>query len=701
MKRIAHAMRKVITLFLFIVASCMTHAQDTVYVSCNTDENIIGSGTKEEPYKTLSQALHISKLYIRTELPLYVLIESGTYTLTHPLVIRQPYSRPVIIKGIGRTKPELVCGRPITQWKHFKGDIYCASVASLCQNNHFFEQLYINGVRAQLCKTPNDGWFEVQDFVENKKSSQVIQQVKLTDADFGSLFLLDGKTQRHMRFEFIHNWDVTRWYANTIDRANATVTFTDGPMPELNPIKKGSRVIVYNFMKALDKPGEWYLDRQQKMVYYIPRPGEDMNKAVGMAPILQHAIEICGEELNPVRNITFTNLSFSYIGHNMPAAGEYPGQSAAELDAAINIEYAENIMFTNCHFQHTGAYVFWLKNNCNNNTIRQCLFTDVGGGGIKLGTTTPTAPLQRVSRGNVFDNNIMFGLGREVLSSVGILVTKASDNTITHNDIADLYYTGISVGWTWGYNENWKYNPSVNNIISHNHIHHIGWGMISDLGGIYTLGVSPGTVISNNSIHDILSYDYGGWGIYLDEGSSFITVTNNLVYKCKNGGFHQHYGQENTITNNIFALGDYYQLQFTRPENHVSFTFKHNIVYQESGKTLSGKWNEGCLAIDSNLYYNTEGKYDFAGKNWEEWKKVYDKNSLLANPQFSNPWAGDFNLSRTTPVISIGFKPFSLTDIGVYGDSEWTEKAKQNNTVVSQSFTKSNQKHTRNRELFD
>jgi hypothetical protein len=102
MKRIAHAMRKVITLFLFIVASCMTHAQDTVYVSCNTDENIIGAGTKEEPYKTLSQALHISKLYIRTELPLYVLIESGTYTLTHPLVIRQPYSRPVIIKGIGR-----------------------------------------------------------------------------------------------------------------------------------------------------------------------------------------------------------------------------------------------------------------------------------------------------------------------------------------------------------------------------------------------------------------------------------------------------------------------------------------------------------------------------------------------------------------------------------------------------------------------
>ena len=254
--------------------------------------------------------------------------------------------------------------------------------------------------------------------------------------------------------------------------------------------------------------------------------------------------------------------------------------------------------------------------------------------------------------------------GRLHPAAIGVWIGHSPHNIVEHNDIFDLYYTGLSVGWTWGY----AASRAHHNDIGFNHVHTLGQGVLSDMGCIYTLGISPGTVIHDNHFHDVKSFSYGGWGLYTDEGSTGIVMKNNLVYRCTKGGFHQHYGKENRVENNILAFAEQHQVQRTRTEEHISFFFERNIVYWDNDSPLLGSnWRDDNFRMDRNVYYHAGKPVTFPGglslAQWQE-QRGQDKHSIVADPGFADPSKDDYHLRSDSPALKLGFKPFDYSRAG-------------------------------------
>jgi parallel beta-helix repeat protein len=216
------------------------------------------------------------------------------------------------------------------------------------------------------------------------------------------------------------------------------------------------------------------------------------------------------------------------------------------MDGAIKIEKSKNINFRNCTFSNIGITGLLIEQGSSDINISKCKFYDIGANAIHIAG--------QLRKSDTTIHNITIAdctiqkYGQVYNSGCGILLRYAYDCEIIHNEISEGYYTGISAGWSWGYTK----QPTSNIHIAYNHIHDIKGGFLSDGAGIYTLGQQEGTVIEYNHIHDIVPHCLGN-GIYLDEGSSYILVRNNLVYNANQGCFYQHYGNENTVENNIFA----------------------------------------------------------------------------------------------------------------------------------------------------
>jgi len=646
----------------------------------------------EGPFATLDRALAAVREArkagtIPSGTPARICLRGGTWFLEEPVVLT-PEDSDLEIVAYRDEVPVLSAGRPVTGWQVVVRGSEAWWETRLPEwrgaaGPH--RQLWVEGRRAVRARHPDRGYLPVAavpDATPRWHDGQRRFQCRPGDVPV-------GPTLTHAEAVVMNRWTDSHLPIVGWDPEGHILSFGKRSVYQLQP---GDLYYLEGAREFCNAPGEWWLDQDNGRLVYRPRPGEDPVRSravVARAPVVLR-IEGQPERNAYVENLRLAGLTFSHTEWWFPTDPEmarrlamaWPapahevggfGQAAVGVPAAVQAVGLHRSRIERCRFVNLGTYALELGRGCVSNRVWRCEFADLGAGGIKIGETVIRPAERDVARANeVADCHLHFG-GRIFHSAVAIWIGQSPDNRIHHNHIHDFYYTGISVGWTWGYDPRAR---ATNQWVAWNHVHHIGvqsdgdGPILSDMGGIYTLGRQVGTRIVNNVWHDIAGVRYGGWGIYFDEGTHGIVAESNLVYRTTHGGFHQHYGATNVVRNNIFAFGRDHQLQRTRDEDHVSFIFTNNIVLFDRGVVLGGSWRNDRFVMDFNLYWDlrpdarwTEPR--FAGATWEQWRaRGHDRHSLIGDPMFAAPQAGDFRIRSGSAARFIGFQPLDLRQVG-------------------------------------
>jgi hypothetical protein len=616
--------------------------------------------------------------------PVTVYLQGGVYRLDKTVEFTPEDSgaekATITYAAAAGQRPVLSGGRPITGWQKGEGALWKAVVPAVKEDRWYFHQLFVNGQRRTRARTPNQGYLYTEGILAPFDHAKWSEPNIL--AKTGFLFregdLRRWKNPEDVLIVVYHSWTTSIHFITALDLQERKV--------KLAPISAwpigywweyNTRYHVENLFEALDQPGEWYLDRTTGILYYWPMPGEDMAKAEVIAPVVrQTLLAFKGQPAAKkyVEHLRFQGISFQHADCHLAPDMPLDQQGATERQSMIAAEGLRHGVFEDCELAHAGENGLWLDSGCCDNLVRRCHLHDLGGSGVFVGPKafhgTPETAVER----NVLDNNFIHDGSHVFRGSQGVWVGRASHNEVTHNEISDFHHLGISVGHSWGYAP----TTAHHNLIAFNHVHHICNGYFSDGGGIYTLGISPGTVLRNNVVHDVVPtplMPVGGTGIYHDEGSTGILAENNIVYNVGAGAYNQHYGRENVARNNIFAFGGRDPITCCRPEEHLSFTFEGNIVLSDAGQATASHFSPlNCRTeFKRNLYWDLSGKEPlFSGKSFAEWQKTgRDRDSKIADPQFLDAKNGDFRLKPTSPALAMGFRPIAPEQAGLYGDKDW------------------------------
>ena len=648
-----------------------------LHVSPKGDDK--ASGRAETPLASLEGARQaVRRLPRPLAEPVRVIFAAGTYRVTQAIAFDEKDSgeagRTISYEAAPGAKVVISGG---TELPSFQVDPDGRWTLQTTPGSERFEQLWVGDRRATRARTSNPGTRFLRS-VENESAlpgaapaQGITEQTFRIDPKELSAFAEVGPTETQDAVAtFYHKWDSTRSRVESADPSTGVLKVR-GPAQKANTaFDHHTGVVIENLLSLLDEPGEWFLSRSGRLTYQ-PRPGETISALRGTTPVAEKLLTLTGKPADKVRHLIFRGLAFRHAKGVPSLALAVPNQAAVRtVDGVVTLEHATQVVFAGCELSHVGSYGFSLGRGTREVTIEKCLITDVGAGGVKVGTLNDEAQPENHASHHRIHNNIIRDGGLTFPCAVGVWVGSSSDNQVTHNEISDFFYSAVSVGWRWGYAP----SNAKRNRIEWNHLHHLGKGLLSDMGGVYTLGPSEGTSVSHNLIHDVTCFTYGGWGLYTDEGSTGITMEGNVTYDTTDGGFHQHYGKENIIRNNVFAFSEEYQVKRSRAEEHRSFSFEKNIIVFDRGQLLGSNWSGTTANFlnKDNLFWDysarpvtfTEQKLPLT--DWQ--KRGQDVGSAVADPLLVDPAKRDFRLQPGSPALAMGIKSIDVTAMGVLRD---------------------------------
>ena len=633
--------------------------------------------------------------------PITVFLRGGVYSLEKPLVFGPEHSWPITFKPYRREKPVISGARRITGWR--KGsingkDAWVVDLPEVSKGKWEFRELYVNGRRAARPRLPAKGFFRM------KEVPGATLPTGWDNKHFDAFVCNSGdvrefKNLRDIEAVYVHFWIEERSRLSGFDPASNLVSM-ERPS-RITPVGNwGTQMADYyldNVMEALLAPGQWYLDRPAGVLYYLPRRGEDMEKSEVYAPRCLQLLGVMGQpgENRFVEHVRFDGLTFAHTDWRHPDAsdgavmlGDDAGrqavsrghsrgrlasaaQAACDVPGVVFFEGARHCAIENCAIENVGWYGVEIGDGCHGIRVVGNTISNLGAGGVKINGAAAgetNAHARRTGYHYVTDNTIAHG-GLVFHSAIGVLSMHAFSVSICHNHIFDFFYSGISCGWEWGYQD----NVSRDNLIAFNHIHDLGHKVLSDMGGIYTLGVQPGTVLRNNLIYNVTSAHYGGWCIYPDEGSSHLLIEDNVCYDADRQPFHQHYGRGNVVRNNIWVFGGESVGIYSRDEPHAGLIWMQNIMVSRGEPMFKSAFapdkEAHRMIADGNLYFNTAGRPSFlmAGRKYsfKQWQALgRDRHSLVANPKFRNLAKRDLSLAKDSPAFKLGFKAIDISSVG-------------------------------------
>ena len=660
------------------------------YISPDGSDNWSGgipdpaADRRDGPFATLDRARQAARCTDSSGRGMVrVVLREGTYRLTEPLRLEPDdggtADRPVCWEAYPGEQPVISAGMIVSGWAETRFGGLRAWTAPA--PGHEFHNLWVNDERRLRPRFPRQGLLRTVaaspgDFYEGTR------EFRVSPGEIPSFSRPDD-----VELVYFAVWTESRLPVESIDREAGIVRTRLRSAMNASALSFSSTYYWDNVREELGEPGRWYLDRTAGTLTYLPYEGETLENTRIVVPRLVHAVEVTGTADRPVSHVRFTGVTFAHTEWRRTGKTQIfrwdirklepvserdvrvltmaddkaaDHQAAVSCEAALDFIWVRDCVVEGCTVRNTGSYGISLGIGCRGNLISRSAVYGHGGGGIKIGTQ------QMEQEGAAAFNTVADCEIRDCAqvyhSAVGVWIGQSPHNRVVHCSIHDLSYTGISVGWTWGYGPSGAYC----NTIEHNLIYNIavdGW--MHDLGGIYMLGISPGTVVRNNIIRNV-GKDNNVVGVYTDEGSSYIRWENNLVVSADSTYLH-HYGKNNIVVNNIFA--DYrHGLVVGKDERPaVSLLVERNIFYSGHGEVFRGwQGGAGCVFRD-NLYWCPAG-VTFDGKDLDAWRAaVDDTGSTAADPMFTNPEAGNYTLAPNSPALALGFVPFDLSGVGPRG----------------------------------